>query len=48
MSGVCEESLKSLPEEDFMEWIDLFYKIADHEMVFGSSMHLLYVGRKVK
>lgn len=45
---LCEESLKSLPEEDFMEWIDLFYKIADHEMVLGSSMHLLYIGRKVK
>ncbi len=45
---LCEDSLKNLPEEDFMEWIDLFYKIADHEMVLGSSMHLLYIGRKVK
>ena len=43
---LCEDSLQSLPEEEFMEWIDLFYKIADHEMVLGSSMHLLYIGRK--
>jgi SAM-dependent methyltransferase len=43
---LCEDTLKGLPEEDFMEWIDLFYKIADHEMVLGSSMHLLYIGRK--
>ncbi len=43
---LCESSLQSLPEEDFMEWIDLFYKIADHEAVLGSSMHLLYIGRK--
>lgn len=43
---LCEDSLQSLPEEEFMEWIDLFYKIADHETVLGSSMHLLYIGRK--
>ncbi|HEX2947574.1 MAG TPA: class I SAM-dependent methyltransferase [Clostridia bacterium] len=42
----CEESLQSLPEEDFMEWIDLFYRIADREEILGSSMHLLYIGRK--
>lgn len=43
---LCEESLMNLPERDFMEWIDLFYKIADQEAVLGSSMHLLYIGCK--
>lgn len=44
---MCEKSLMQLPEEDFMEWVDLLYKISDHKVSWGSCEHLLYVGRKI-
>lgn len=47
LGAMCENSLMQLPEEDFMEWIHLFYKISEHRVIWGSCEHLLYVGKKV-
>ncbi len=47
LGAMCENSLMQLPEEDFMEWVDLLYKISDRKVSWGSCEHLLYVGRKI-
>lgn len=47
LGALCESSLMQLEEEDFQEWLDLFYKISDKKVVWGSCEHLLYIGRKV-
>jgi len=47
LGAVCENSLIQLSEEDFQEWVDLFYKISDSKVIWGSCEHLLYIGRKV-
>ncbi len=44
---LCENSLMQLPENDFMEWVDLLYQISDRKEILGSCSHLLYVGRKL-
>lgn len=46
LGNIRESELMQLPEEDFMEWIDLLYAISDKKTVWGSCAHLLYVGRK--
>ena len=47
LGAMCENSLMQLSEEDFMEWVDLLYKISDRKLTWGSCEHLLYVGRKI-
>ena len=47
LGNMRESSLMQLPEEDFMEWIDLLYEMSDKKAVLGSCAHLLYVGRKI-
>jgi S-adenosylmethionine-dependent methyltransferase len=47
LGAMCENQIMQLSEEDFQEWVDLFYKISDNKVVWGSCEHLLYVGRKV-
>lgn len=38
--GIMREStLMQLPEEDFKEWIDLFYNISDKKAIWG--VHVL-------
>ena len=44
---LCEGSLMELPEEDFMEWVDLLYLISDRKEILGSCSHLLYIGKKI-
>lgn len=44
---LCENTLMQLKEEDFQEWMDLFYRISSNKVVWGSCEHLLYIGRKV-
>lgn len=46
LGSMCESSLMQLPDEDFMEWMDLFYKIADKKVILGSCEHLIYIGRR--
>lgn len=46
LGAACEASLMQLSENDFKEWIDLFYRIAPNKVIWGSCEHLLYVGRK--
>lgn len=46
LGAMCENSLMQLPEEDFLEWVDLLYHISDNKVTWGSCEHLLYIGRK--
>lgn|GEM_PF-812798 len=46
LGNICEAALMQLPEDKFMEWIDLLYKISDKKAVWGSCAHMIYVGRK--
>jgi S-adenosylmethionine-dependent methyltransferase len=48
LGALCEEKLNQLSIEDFQEWINLFYKIADNRVIWGACEHLLYVGRKAE
>ena len=47
LGAICENSLMQLPEDAFMEWVDLLYEISDSKAILGSCEHLLYVGKKV-
>lgn len=46
LGAICESSLMQLPEEAFMEWMDLLYRIADRTPLLGACEHLIYIGRK--
>lgn len=46
LGALCENLLMHLSEEDFHEWIDLFYEISDNKVLWGSCEHLLFIGRK--
>jgi hypothetical protein len=46
LGAMCEDSLMQLPEKDFMEWVDLLYKISENKVIWDSCEHLLYVGIK--
>jgi S-adenosylmethionine-dependent methyltransferase len=43
---LVEPALTALPEEQFLQWIDLFYNIAVNPETHGACEHLLYIGRK--
>ena len=47
LGAMCEATLMKLSEDDFQDWIDLFYEISDNKVVWGACEHLLYVGRKI-
>lgn len=47
LGALREDIMKSFSEEDFQEWMELLYKISDHNAILGSCEHLLYIGRKV-
>jgi hypothetical protein len=33
LGAMCEDSLMQLPEKDFMEWVDLLYKISENKVI---------------
>jgi S-adenosylmethionine-dependent methyltransferase len=43
---LIEPALVALSEEQFMSWVDLFYRIAGNIELFGACEHLLYIGIK--
>lgn len=47
LGALCEDTLMKLTEDDFIEWLDLFYKVSDSKSILGACEHLLYIGRKV-
>ena len=43
---MAEEKLMQLPEDVFQDWLDVMEKISTEPAIWGSSEHLLYIGKK--
>ncbi|MCL4516789.1 MAG: class I SAM-dependent methyltransferase [Firmicutes bacterium] len=41
-----EPAVNSLPEKLFNRWVDLCYRLGTDPVIWGTSEHMLYVGRK--
>lgn len=46
LGAIAEEKLMQLKEEDFQHWLDVLEAISLNPVVWGSSEHMLYIGRK--
>jgi len=46
LGAMCEDSLMQLSEEDFQEWVDLFYEISDRKVIWGCCEHYCILERK--
>lgn len=42
----AEQRVNQLPEEAFHKWVELCYRLGTDSTIWGTSEHMLYVGRK--